>query len=230
MSDDRSGEAAVAAGAIAGIAGFGVFLVAHQLWIVPIWFIAPVGVVMAVVGGAAVGTSFAALRPRLPRRPWTAPAVAALFASMLAPAVLIGELRGPTFALDADGGGTLLVPPTEALVDVLLGLLGASSLAGAIAGGLIGRHRRAVGATTLAAIALAIGPGHNIPLLGGTPAVGKELAILGAVVVAASVVLVESEARLSAGARWRRVKDQGPADVAPKANRPRRPARPRIAD
>lgn len=215
MDDDRSGEAAVAAGAVAGIAGLCVFLVAHQLWIVPIWFIAPVGAIMAGVGGAAVGASYATLRPHLPPRPWTAPAVAALYASTLAPAVLIGELRGPIFAVDADGGGTLLVPPAEALVDVLIGLLATSTLVGAIAGGLIGRRRRAVGSTTLAAIALAIGPGHNIPLLGGTPAVGKELAILGAVVLAASVVLVEAEVRLFAGARRRRVKDQEPAGVAP---------------
>lgn len=122
-------------------------------------------------------------------------------------------MRG-IFTVDADGGGTFLVPPAEALVDVLVGLLGTSALLGAIVGALIGRRRRAVAATTLAAIALAIGPGHNSPLLGGTPAVGKELAILGAVVVAASVVLVEAEARLSAGTR-RGVSDQGPAGVAP---------------
>lgn len=199
MGNDRSGEAAVAAGALAGIAGIGVSLVAHHLWIVPIWFIAPIGAITAGVVGAAVGASYASLRPHLPRRPWTAPAVAALYACMLAPAVLIGELRGPIFALDADGGGTLLVPPTDALVEVLGGLLGTSALAGAILGLLIGRQRRAVGAAMVAGIALAIGPGHNIPLLGGTPAVSKELAILGAVAMAASVVLVEAEARLS---RW----------------------------
>lgn len=211
--DDRGGEGAVAAGVVAGIAGLGVFLVAHHVWIVPIWFIAPVGVVMAGAGGAVVGASYATLRRHLPRRPWTAPTVAGLYAGMLAPAVLIGELRGPIFALDAEGGGTLLVPPTEAMVDVLVGLLGTSALVGAIVGALIGRRRRAVGATTMAAIALAVGPGHNLPLLGGSPAVGKELAILGAVVVAASVVLVEAEARLSAGTR-RRVSDQGPAGAS----------------
>lgn len=214
MDDDRGGEAAVAAGAVAGMGGLGVFLVAHHLWIVPIWFIAPIGVVMAGAGGAAVGASYATLRPHLPRRPWTAPTVAALYAGMLAPAVLIGELRRPIFALDADGGGALLVPPTEAVVDVLVRLLGTSALVGAIVGALIGRRRRAVGATTLAAIALAIGPGHNIPLLGGSPGVGKELAILAAVVVAASVVLVEAEARLSAGTRPP-VRGHGPAGVAP---------------
>lgn len=170
---------------------------------------------MAGAGGAVVGALYATLRPHLPRSPWTAPAVAALNASMLAPAVLIDELHGPIFALDADGGGTLLVPSAEALVAVLVGLLGTSALMGAIVGALIGRRRRAVDATTLAAIVLAIGLGHNISLLGGTPAFGKELAILGAVVVVASVVLVEAEARLSAGARWQRVRDQGPAGVAP---------------
>lgn len=69
MDDDWAGEAAVAAGAVAGIAGLGVFLLAHHLWIVPVWFIAPVGVVMAGAGGAAVGASYATLRPHLPRRP-----------------------------------------------------------------------------------------------------------------------------------------------------------------
>jgi len=42
----------------------------------------------------------------------------------------------------------------------------------------------------------ALGPGHNIPLLGGTPAVAKELVILAAVVAVASVVLVEAHACL----------------------------------
>ena len=69
MDDDRGGEAAVAAGAVAGIAGLGVFLVAHHVWIVPIWFIAPVGVVTAGAAGAVVGASYATLRPHLPRRP-----------------------------------------------------------------------------------------------------------------------------------------------------------------
>jgi len=47
---------------------------------------------------------------------------------------------------------------------------------------------------------IAIGPGHNIPLLGGTPVVAKELVILTVVGVVASIVLVEGEAI----GRWRR--------------------------
>ncbi len=194
--DGHSSEAAIWAGVVAGMAGLLMFLLVHQVWIASIWFVAPTGVVMAGIGGAAVGASYATLRSRLPSRPWTAIAVIAGVAATLTPAVLVGELRGPIVAMDA-GGGTLLVPATDALVDVLVGLVGLSALSGAIIGAAIGRSRRAVGTTLLAAVALAVGPGHNIPLLGGTPAVGMELAVLGAVVLVAAIVLVEVEARLA---------------------------------
>lgn len=49
----------------------------------------------------------------------------------------------------------------------------------------------------LGAFALAVGPGHNIPLLGGTSVVAKEVAILAAVIGVASVMLVEAHARLA---------------------------------
>lgn len=192
----RSG-AALSAGVAAGMAGLVTFLLVHQLWIAPIWFVAPAGMVMAGIGGAAVGASYAILRSRLPRRPWTAVAVVAGVAAILGPAVLVAEVRGPIFTVDAGGGGALLVPPTEALVDVLVGLIGLSALSGAIIGAGIGRSRRAAGTTMLAAVALAVGPGHNIPLIGGTPAVGVELAILAIVVPVAAVVLVEAEERLA---------------------------------
>ena len=58
----------------------------------------------------------------------------------------------------------------------------------------------------LAAGCLAIGPGHNIPLLGGSAAVPTELAILAIVLAVASIVLVEVDVRLT-GAR--RVEDVG---------------------
>lgn len=194
---DGRQEAAVVAGTLAGIAGLGVFLLVHQLWIAPIWFVAPIGALVAGLGGAAVGASYATLRPHLPRPPWTVIGVAALFAAMLAPAILLAEARGPMFAMGDDGGGTLLVPPMDALLEVLVGLIAVSALTGAVIGALVGRSRRAAGVTLLAAVALAVGPGHNIPLLGATPAVGKELAILAAVLSVAAVVLVETEARLA---------------------------------
>ena len=204
----RSGTASIEAGAGAGIAGLLVFLLLHHLWIVPIWFIAPVGAVMAAAGGAAVGAAYGELRPHLPRRPFTTFAVMGLIALVLAPSVVIAELRGPIYEMDRDGG-TLLVPGTQAVADVVVGLLGTSVLMGAALGRLIGRSGRAAGMMALAAFALAIGPGHNIPLLGGTGGVARELLILAAVAAVASPVLVEGEA-------WRARRDRNPrADSAP---------------
>jgi hypothetical protein len=97
------------AGVTAGMAGLFVFLILHHLWIVPIWFILPFGVVVAAVGGAA--------------------------------------------------------------------------------GWLIGRSGQAAMATAVAGFIYALGPGHNIPLVGGTPGVGKELVIMAAVVVVSALIL-----------------------------------------
>jgi hypothetical protein len=101
---------------------------------------------------------------------------------VLLPAFVIAELRGPIFAMDGDGGGTLLVPGAEAAADVVVGLLGTATIVGGGLGWLTAGSRRAAGTTVLAALAFALGPGHNIPLLGGTSAVAKELVILAAVV------------------------------------------------
>jgi hypothetical protein len=202
-------ESAIWAGVIAGLAGVAVFLVAHHLWIVPIWFVAPAGAMVAGLGGAAVGAAYDALRAHLPRRPWTPLMVAAVFGGMLVPAVILADIRGPIFAMDATGGGTLLVSGAEALAWVLVSLVGVTVAMGAALGRLIGRSRRAVATTMLAAVAMAVGPGHNIPLLGGTPVVGKELAILGAAMAVASIVLVEADVRLAGRHDDRRASPQG---------------------
>lgn len=193
------------AGVLAAMAGFATFLLLHHLWIVPIWFIAPVGALVAATGGAVVGAAYEELLPHLPPRPWTAIAVIVLIGVVLLPAFVIAELRGPIFVMEEDGGGTFLVPGAVALADVVLGLLGSATIVGGGVGWLIARSRRAAGTTALAAFAFALGPGHNIPLLGGTPAVTKELVILGGVVAVAAVVLVEGHARL---ARLRPAPDQ----------------------
>jgi hypothetical protein len=186
----------VRAGVLAGIAGFAIFLLIHHVWIVPIWFIAPAGTLVAAASGAAVGAAYAELLPHLPRRPWTTIAVIVVIGVILLPAYVIAELRGPIFLMEGDGGGTFLVSGTEAVADVVVGLLCTATIAGAGLGWLIAGNRRAAGMTALAGFAFALGPGHNIPLLGGTPAVAKELAILAAVVGVASVVLVEAHAWL----------------------------------
>lgn len=45
--------------------------------------------------------------------------------------------------------------------------------------------------------AFALGPGHNIPFGGGTPAVPLEIAIMALVVVVSVVTLVELQLRLA---------------------------------
>jgi hypothetical protein len=187
---DGRREAAMRAGVVAGLAALATFLLIHHLWIVPIWFIAPAGGVLAAVGGAAVGAAYADLEPHLPRRPLREISVIAVFGLVLLPGVVIAELRGPIYAMSGAGGGTLLVSGADAVVAIVVGLVLAPLLAGASLGWLITRDLRAAGSLALASLAMALGPGHNIPMLGGTPAVAKELLILGAVVGVAAVVLV----------------------------------------
>lgn len=187
--------AAAAAGALSGVAGLLVFLALHHLWIGPIWFVLPLGLVIAGLGGLAVGRAYAEIRPELPPRPWTAPAVVALIAFVLAPATILAELRAPYFTLTSTGSE--LAVPVAAVVAGFLGeLVLTATLMGALAGRVVGGTRRAAGWTALAGLAFALGPGHNIPLIGGTPGVGKELAILLVVTAAAAVTLVETDAVL----------------------------------
>lgn len=195
MAGEPDRGPAAAAGVFAGLVGFATFLVLHHLWIVPIWFIAPVGTVMAAIGGAAVGAAYAELLPGLPRRPWTSLSVGAGVAVVLLPSVVIAQVHGPIYAIGSSGEGTLLVSAPQAAVEIVFGLLLAATLAGAGVGWIVSRRRSAARWTALAGFAFAAGPGHNIPLLGGTPAVGTELAILALVVGIASIVLVEGHAR-----------------------------------
>jgi hypothetical protein len=196
MDARPSGLAAAWAGILAGIAGLATFLMVHHAWIVPIWFIVPAGTLIAAAGGAVVGLGYAELRPHLPGRPWTAGVMLAMVGAMLLPAVAIAQLRGPILQMAPGGGATLLVPIGQAIVDFALGLVGSAALVGALLGWLVGRTRRVMARTAAAAAALALGPGHNIPLLGGTPAVVKELVILLLVGIVASTVLVVAEALL----------------------------------
>lgn len=196
MERDAERFGSIEAGAIAGIAGLAVFLVLHHAWIAPIWFVAPVGVVVAAGAGAALGAAYVELWPRLPGRPWTALWVMAVASAVLAPAFVMAELRGPIYAIGPDGDGTLLVPGSDAVI-AFVGLLASATLIGGLLGAVIGRTRRAAVATALTGFALAVGPGHNIPLLGGTPAVTTELVILLVVAGVASLVLVATDRLLA---------------------------------
>jgi hypothetical protein len=186
-----SAQPALVAGVLAGLAGLLAFLVAHHLWIRPIWFILPLGLLVAAGGGLLAGWAYAELRPRLPRQPWTSLAWAALVGLPLLPAVALAELRPPVF-VEAAGGAVLTVSVARVLFIFLVELLLAAAVVGALTGWLVGRTRRAALAMALAGLVFALGPGHNVPFLGSTAAAGKGLALLALVVVVAAVVQVEA--------------------------------------
>lgn len=184
-------SAMMIAGALSGIAGLMVFLVIHHFWIVPIWFILPLGLVIAILGGLAVGWAYNEISPGLPPRPWRDFALVGLIWAILLPSILLAEVRKPLF--DVTGSNAVLaVGVSQAVIIFILELLVTTTISGGIAGMLVGRTWRAALATALAGLVFALGPGHNIPLIGGTTGVGKELAIMAAVTFVSGLVMVEA--------------------------------------
>ena len=109
--------------------------------------------------------------------------------AILAPSVILAQLRSPLMdirtgvILDGDTGHVVL----HFVVELLL----TATVVGALAGWFLGRSPQASIATALAGLVYAIGPGHNIPLLGSTPAVGKGLVLLLLITLVSVIVLVE---------------------------------------
>ena len=194
----RDYRAHFVAGALASLAGLLTFLALHAMWILPIWFIFPMGLLIAGSGGLAVGWSYAELHHRLPKRPWTAFAVILLIAATLAPAVVLAELRQPMYNVSAAGVANLALGLPEAVFRFIGELLLTASLTGGLLGWWVGRSLRAVVATALAGFVFALGPGHNIPFIGGTPGVAKELVIMTAIIVVSAFVLVGGHTWLQA--------------------------------
>src|SRR3954470_16765560 len=151
------------AGVAAGVVGCVAFLLIHHVWLVPIWFIAPVGIPVGAAGGAVVGMAYAELFPRLPGRPWTAFVVAGVFATVMVPGVVIAQLAGPVLAVGRGGATALLVPGAQAAVLVTV-CLAATVITGAGMGALIARRRSAAVSMAVAAVASGIGPGPNVPM------------------------------------------------------------------
>jgi MFS family permease len=184
------------AGVLSGIVGLLAFLVIHHFWIAPIWFILPLGLVMAAVGGLAVGWAYHELSPSLPPRPWSTLAVVALIGIILIPSIALAELREPLFT-STETGAELSVSVGYATAIFILELLVTATLTGGLAGWLIGGTSRAALATGIAGLVFALGPGHNIPFLGNTPASGKGIVVLLIIILSAAVVLVEMSAMMS---------------------------------
>jgi hypothetical protein len=189
-------NAALIAGVLAGITGLLAFLIVHALWIMPIWFILPVGLLVAGGGGLAVGWSYAELQDRLPRRPWTTLAIVLLISLILLPSLLLAELRQPMFAISPAGVVNLAIGVPEAVIRFIGELLLTATVTGGLLGWWLGRTRRAAVATAVAGFVFALGPGHNIPFIGGTSGVGKEVAIMATIIVVSALVLVEGYAWL----------------------------------
>lgn len=183
------------AGLLSGIAGLLVFLTIHHFWIKPIWFILPPGLVAAILGGLAVGWSYAEIRAGLPPRPWAALAVFVLVGATLTPAILLAQLRPPP--LDISTGAILNGTTASVIARFVIELLLTATVVGGLAGWWLGHTGRAALATALAGFVFALGPGHNIPLLGNTPAVGKGVILLIIIIFVSAVVLVESQAWLA---------------------------------
>jgi hypothetical protein len=191
-------SSALIAGVFSGLAGLLAFLVIHHFWIRPIWFILPVGALIAAGGGLAVGWAYSELLPGLPPRPWSAVVLIAVIGACLAPAVILAQLRPPMFTAMGENA-QLTVSTGRAVAIFVFQLLLTAAGVGALAGWWIGGSGRAAAATALAGLVFAAGPGHNIPFLGNTPATGKGVVLLLAVVVVSAVVLVEAEIALRGG-------------------------------
>lgn len=189
-------NSALIAGVMAGIAGMLVFLTIHHFWIRPIWFIAPAGLFIAALGGLAVGWAYFEIQSALPPRPLTSFAVFAIVAATLTPAILLAQLRPPPLDISTgaiiDGSSTGIVV-TRFVLELLL----TATFVGALIGWLLGRTPQAALAMAIASLVFAIGPGHNIPFLGNTPAVGKGILLLIAITATSAIILVESDALLS---------------------------------
>ncbi len=184
-------------GVVSGVVGLLVFLTIHHFWIAPIWFILPPGLLIATLGGLAVGWAYGEIRLGLPPRPWTSLAVFVLIAAILAPSIILAQLLPSVVDMSA---GMLVGTTSELITRFVMELFLTAAVVGALAGWLLARTWRAAVATAIAGLAFALGPGHSIPILGNTPVVGKELVLLVAIALASSVALVETDAWLAR--RW----------------------------
>ena len=210
MTGRRSQRAgALISGAAAGLAGFSAFLVVHAVWILPIWFIAPAGLVVAAGGGLAAGWAYDVHRARLPRA--AVGRILAVFAA--ATLVLLPAERLSLTHRDLHFGDTAETALSTALAAAVL-FLACAGILGAAGGALLGRSVRAAAVTALAALTFAIGIGHNAPFIGTGYAAVKLWSIMLSATAVASATLVLLEARL-APSRSEAVR--GASSASPKA-------------
>ena len=182
---------ALAPGLVAGVAGLVVFLVLHAVWIVPIWSVTMFGLVVAILGGAAVSWAYLQVEPHLPQghvRQWLSLAGGA--ALILSPSLVVAWAGDPYFTV-VDG---VRVPTGESSVTAVrfvVEFLVVTTLSGGLIGWFVTRTRRGTVAVAVAAFAFALGPGHNLPFFHVVTApMAAQTAVLltlGPIVVASAV-------------------------------------------
>ena len=170
---------ATGSGAIAGVVGCAVFLALHAAWIVPIWFVAPIGFAIAATCGAALGELLGRVAPGHTGLPGGVVLASGLTWLFLALPAVLAELG--------------LRPGAAPDLAIIAGFFAPFLAGGGLVGWAAGRSRGTAGRGALAGLLLAIGPGHNIPFLAGTPAVPTEVAILVVVVAAAATTFAVLE-------------------------------------
>ncbi len=156
------------AGGAAGAFGFLAFLIIHHFLIMPIWFIAGFGIIVAIPTGMLVGWAFEAMQVRLPRNPFAAILIfSALLTLVLALSFFVSSQQSPIENMLF--GGNRLRPGFEVAIAsrFAIDLFLVSAAGGAALGWLIGRSRQAAGRMAAAALAFAAGPGHNVPVFAG---------------------------------------------------------------
>jgi hypothetical protein len=160
---------------------------------VPIWGIAPIGVPIALLGGAAVGWAHHETRTRLASGVRGALALVLLLALTLVPGGIVAALWAPETLEGVDD-----LPGTR--IGAYFGIFIALAAAvGAAEGWWLARSRKGAAVVSLASVAFAFGLGHNVPVLGGERAIAKMWAIMLVVMAVSAFVLAAAETRLGTG-------------------------------
>ena len=192
---------ALVSGSLAGLAGLVVFLVIHAVWIVPIWSVAPLGALVAAVGGVAVGRAYEEHRRLIPGGGLgRVTAVSLAGALVLLPAEPIALVFAPSDSRLLFSNSIGQDAATLLVVGFVV-FIALAAVIGAALGAWLGRSAGSAAITGLAAVAFAIGVGHNAPFLGASPVAIKMWVIMLAATVAAAVVLVVADWLLRRGDR-----------------------------
>lgn len=185
---------AYAPGVAAGVVGLAVFLGLHAVWIVPIWSVTALGSFIAIVGGATVSWAYLHVEPRLPdglAGRWLAVAGGAVL--VLTPSLVVAWVGEPYFTV-VDGVREPTADVAAIAVRFVVEFLVVTVLAGALVGWLVTRSRRGTLAVAAAALAFALGPGHNLPFFHvvAAPAAARTavLLTLAPILVASAVFVV----------------------------------------